>query len=180
MDGQMPKLFVALDLPAAATAALVRMQPLPMAGIRLVAPEQMHVTLHYVGEGDTDRLALALQRVALPAFALTLGGAGQFPSAGGAVTLWAGVRASPELLALHAAVAAALAGEGFRPEARPYTPHVTLARCEPGVPAEVVTGFLTRQVAFSMAAVPVAGFGLFSSTFVGDAPVYRCERAFPL
>lgn len=176
----MPRLFVAVDLPAAVTAQLARNQPPPTAGMRLVEPGQMHLTLHYIGEADIERMAAALQAVAVPAFSLTLEGVGQFPPAGKAAILWAGVRDNAELLGLHAAVAIALAVEGYRPEARRYSPHITLAKCKPVVPAGVVAKFLTRHAAFSLPGVPVAAFGLYSSTLAGDAPVYRRERSFPL
>jgi 2'-5' RNA ligase len=176
----MPRLFVAIDLPAAVTAKLARNQPLPMDGIRLVKPSQMHLTLHYIGEADIKRIALALETVAVPAFSLTLEGVGRFPPAGNAHTLWAGVRDSAELLGLHAAAAAALATTGYRPETRRYRPHITLARCKPLVPASVTAEFLTRPAAFSLYEVPVVAFGLYSSKLVGDAPVYRRERSFPL
>lgn len=104
----------------------------------------------------------------------------QFPPVGKAAILWAGVRDNPELMKLHAAVAVALAIVGYRPEARRYSPHITLARCKPVVPAGVVTELLARHAAFSLPGVPVAAFGLYSSTLVGDAPVYRRERSFPL
>ena len=174
----MPRLFVAIDLPAVVTAKLARNQPPPMAGVRLVEPGQMHLTLYFIGEADIGRMAAALQTVARPAFSLTLERFGRFPPTGKAVTLWAGVRDNAELRELHMAVAVALAVEGCRPEARRYSPHITLARCKPLVPAGVVTGFLA-QAAFSLS-VPVAAFGLYSSTLVGDAPVYRRERLFPL
>jgi len=128
----MPKLFVAIGLPAAATAALERIQPPPSAGIRLAEQNQMHLTLHYLGEADVESIAVALEVLAFQRFSLTLEGVGQFPSSGGAVTLWAGVRENADLLGLRTAVAAALAESGFRPEARRYAPHITLARCEPG------------------------------------------------
>jgi 2'-5' RNA ligase len=176
----MPRLFVAVDLPAAAATKLVTLQPSPSAGIRLVTPGQMHLTLHYLGDADIERMAAALRTVAVPAFSLVFEGVGQFPSAGGATTLWAGIRESAELLRLHAAVATALAGEGYQSESRRYMPHVTLARCGPEVPTSQVDEFLARHAAFSMSAGPVAGFGLYSSTFAGDAPLYRCERSFRL
>jgi 2'-5' RNA ligase len=176
----MPRLFVAVDLPATTAAELARLQPPRAPGVRLAEPGQMHLTLHYLGEAEVEPTAAALRAVAVPAFRLGFEGVGQFPSAGGAVTLYAGVRASPELLGLHAAVAAALGGEGFCPEARPYTPHVTLARCEPGAAVGLVEEFLARHARFALFGVPVAGFGLYASTFVGEAPVYRRERSFPL
>jgi 2'-5' RNA ligase len=176
----MPKLFVAVGLPVSTSAKLIRLQPPPTAGVRLVEASQMHLTLHFLGEADPERTAAALRAVRLPPFDLTLAGVGQFASAGGSATLWAGVRESAELRTLHAAVAAALAGEGFRPEARRYTPHVTLARCVPEAAAGVVEDFLAGNAGFLLSGVPVTAFGLYSSAFINNAPVYRCERSFPL
>jgi RNA 2',3'-cyclic 3'-phosphodiesterase len=174
----MSRLFIAVELPAAAARELARIRPPPADGVRLVEPHQMHVTLHFLGEADVDRVAAALASVRAAVAPLTLEGVGQFPSAGGAVTLWAGVRRSPALLGRHAAVAAALAGEGFRPEARAYTPHVTLARCEPGVARGVAAEFLARHAGFSLPDVPAEGFSLCSSEPAGGTPAYRVERSF--
>jgi 2'-5' RNA ligase len=175
-----PRLFVAVGLPTAAAAELAVIQPPRIAGVRLAKPGQMHLTLHFLGPANVERTAAALRAVEAPAFPLKIEGVGRFLSAGGVVTLWAGVRESAELLGLHAAVVAALAAEGFQPEVRPYTPHITLARCESGVPAGVVADFLDRHRAFALPGLPATGFGLYSTAFVGDAPVYRRERSFPL
>lgn len=173
----MLRLFVAADLPTSAAAELAAIQP-PMApGMRLVERCQMHLTLHFLGEADAERIAVALGAVTAPAFPLVLEGGGQFHSADGAVTLWAGVRETPELLGLHADDAAALTAEGFRPEARRWKPHVTLARCEAEIAAGVVDEFLARHQGFSLPAVPVVEFGLYSSASVRDVPVYRRERS---
>ena len=174
----MPRLFVAIELPAAAATELARIQPPPADGVRLVEPHQMHVTLNFIGEADVERVAAALASVAAAVSPLTLEGVGQFSSPAGAVILWAGVERSPALLGLHAAVATAVATEGFRPEARTYTPHVTLARCEPGAARGVADDFLTRHAGFWLPNVLAEGFKLCSSEFVGGTPVYRVERSF--
>lgn len=176
----MARLFVAVDLPPVATSALVAIQPSIAAGVRLVAADQMHITLHYIGVADIDRMATALSGVESPAFDLTIKGVGQFRSANGDVTLWAGISNCVELMRLHADVAAELAGEGFQPEARPHTPHITLARCSPDTATAVVDDFLSRNAELALPPVPIAAFGLYSSEFVGGVPKYRCERAFPL
>ena len=176
----MPKLFVAIDIPADARATLVRLQPPAAPGLRRSEPNQTHLTLHFLGEADVERTSAALSTVDAPAFNQTFAGVGQFPSAGGSTTLWAGVPAAPGLLQLRAAIANALAGDGFRPEARPYNPHLTLARCEPGFPAGVIEEFLRTHSQFSLSAVPITAFGLFSTTLIADVPVYIRERGFLL
>jgi RNA 2',3'-cyclic 3'-phosphodiesterase len=176
----MPKLFVAVVLPDVATTKLAALRPQPIPGVRLAQPDQMHLTLHYVGEAEVERTAASLAAVTAPSFPLVLEGVGRFSSADRAVILWAGVRETPDLLGLHTATASALADVGFRPESRRYAPHLTLARCGAETPQDWVEEFLAQQKGFSLPAVSVTMFGLFSSTFVSDAPVYRLERFFPL
>jgi 2'-5' RNA ligase len=174
----MPRLFVAIGLPDAVATEVARIRPPRTPGVRLTEPGQMHVTLHFLGEADVERTAAALRSVTVASFRLDLAGVGQFPSADGAVTLWAGVREGPELLALHTAVAAALAGEGFRPEVRPFAPHITLARCE-GEAARFADEFLAQHAGFSLPGVPVEKFGLYSSERFDGVPAYRREFSVP-
>jgi 2'-5' RNA ligase len=176
----MPKLFVAVDLPPDLTADLALLRPARAPGARLVRPSQMHLTLHYLGSAGIERTAAALEAVEAPAFSLMFEGVGAFPSAGGSVTLWAGVARSEKLLWLHAAVAAALGGVGFRPEARPYAPHVTLARCGRRGAARVIDEFLTQNQGLALPAVLIEGWSLYASSLAGDEPVYRRERSYRL
>lgn len=179
----MPKIFVALDLPAELTRQLTALQPPPAPGIRLVEPDQMHLTLHFIGEVEqtlADRMAAVLQTVAVPAFSVVVEGVGEFPSTDGATTLWAGIRENAGLRQLHSAIGQALEHVGFQPEARPYTPHLTLARCASPVPREVVSGFLTQHQDVSLTRVPITHFSLWSSVWQSGVPVYRREREYLL
>jgi 2'-5' RNA ligase len=179
----MLKLFVAIDLPVAVIPKLVALQPLPVRGLRLVAPDQMHLTLLFLGEVHPDRfdgITNRLAKVDVGPFSFDIHSVGQFPSVGGATTLWAGVPEKAELLALHATVHEALLPEGFQPEVRRYNPHITLARCESEVPSEVVSDWLLRHREFMLPTVEVSQFTLFSSEFRAEVPVYHRLQVFPL
>ena len=102
---------------------------------RWAHPDDWHITLHFIGETDADwihAIVRALDESAAGArpFDVELRGLGTFgPPARPAVlhVLPAG-RLEP-LRALHAALGSALAQAiGFQPDARPYRPHLTLAR----------------------------------------------------
>ncbi|HEX6018763.1 MAG TPA: RNA 2',3'-cyclic phosphodiesterase [Burkholderiaceae bacterium] len=124
------RLFVALwPTPAVRVALGARRDAVAWpAGSSVVADERLHLTLHFIGAVPRTlwpRLLPALQVPCPPPFALELGAVEAWPH--GLVVLRA--LAVPEpLRALHAAMAAALAGLGLRVEARPFRPHVTLAR----------------------------------------------------
>lgn len=176
----MPRLFVALPLSPAAVADLAAARPAASAGVRVVRPSSLHVTLHYIGDGDLGATAEALSVVSCPAFALDLRGVGRFGGQGRETILWAGVEPSDALTRLHHEIGDALGAVGFRPEARPFRPHVTLARCKASVPRRVVENFLLRGPLLSVEAVPVGDFGLYSSSPSPTGPVYAVERRFGL
>ncbi len=176
----MPRLFVAIDLPVSVREELVRVQPPPAPGLRRVSMEQIHLTLHFIGDAEIEPLVRALAAVVGSSLTIVIEGIGKFPPQGKASVLWAGVQRNSELCGLHAAIGKALETAGFPTETRPFSPHITLARCGHRVPAESVDEFLTRQKGLSLPPVAVSGFGLYSSTNVDGAPVYRRERWFPL
>ncbi len=102
------------------------------AGARPVPPAQWHLTLHFLGAVPRARLPALREALRLPCmpfapFTLTLGQPALWR--GGTAVLEAA--AAPRLLALHAALGSALLAEGLRVEARPYRPHLTLARRAP-------------------------------------------------
>jgi 2'-5' RNA ligase len=134
-------MFVALDLPEGPRNALAAWRDELVAGrrdLRPVRPEALHVTLVFLGwqdEGAAERIA-----------SLALGAAGS--EAAPRLTA-AGVRPlpprDPRLFALdlededgragavQGAIAAALEAERiYKPEKRPFWPHITLARVKRG------------------------------------------------
>ena len=131
-------MFVALDLPEAARSALAAWRDALVEGrhdLRPVPREALHVTLVFLGWQDEA----AAEAIAEAAFARAAG-----PGTAPRLTP-AGVRARPprdprlfalELedaggrsKALQAAISDALAaGRWYRPEKRPFWPHITLAR----------------------------------------------------
>ena len=130
--------FVAVELPPEVTEVLaglvaaLRREELP--SLRLVDPQNVHLTLKFLGQVPTARLeevAGALDRTvqSRPPFAVEFLGLGGFPNLRSPRVLWVGLEDSTGALqGLAGAVEEVLAPLGFPPEARGFTPHVTLAR----------------------------------------------------
>jgi RNA 2',3'-cyclic 3'-phosphodiesterase len=99
-----------------------------------VAPENLHLTVKFLGAVATDRVAdieraLGEAVTGLAAFDLTLRGLGAFPSAGRPRIIWAGVaHGAAELAAVAAHVERTLSPLGFPAEDRPFSAHITLGR----------------------------------------------------
>ncbi|MEM7049921.1 MAG: RNA 2',3'-cyclic phosphodiesterase [Acidobacteriota bacterium] len=160
--------FVALPLPSVVRRGLIdRTRPwrgeLPQA--RWIAASNLHVTLRFLGELGEDgrrRLEEALHRHLQPctSFSLQLVDGGSF---GGRV-LWAGVEPVPPLMALKAAVDAAVREAlDHGPEARPFRPHVTVARCRRPWPRGAREAFVGRAAGAWGKPFRALGAALFES-----------------
>jgi len=98
------------------------------AGARPTRPERLHLTLHFLGAVPRERLdglRCAVSAVEVPAVDWCLDGQAVWPNGVAVVTASA---VPPAAQRLHAALAAAVAGQGLRLEDRPWRPHVSLAR----------------------------------------------------
>ena len=135
------RLFLALWPDAAVRAQLAQWRD-GLAWPKSATPvpgEQLHLTLHFIGEVDEQRIdAVAAQLdVACAPFTLTLGSAVLWPH-GIAVLEPA---STPDALAgLHGALRERLLALGLPVETRGYLPHVTLARRAGGASVAAASG----------------------------------------
>ena len=139
----MLRLFTAVELPPGVRQQLAELiaalsADLPRGSVRWVRPEGIHLTLKFYGEVSGDKLP-GLQAVVTGAaagvrpLALEMSGLGVFPNLSRPRVIWAGLAGELDRLkALQRAVEAASRPLGFEPEARGFTPHLTLGRVEPG------------------------------------------------
>jgi len=103
-------------------------------GVRWVPPENLHLTLKFLGDVEEKKLAgmeedlRELANTHLP-FVIGLGEGGVFPSWRRPRTIWIGLsRGEKELNALAQGIEAVCRRWGFPTEARPFHGHVTLGR----------------------------------------------------
>lgn len=176
----MPRLFTALEIPRDAALSLSLLRG-GLPGARWIDVENYHITLRFIGDVEghvADDIADALDRVRRPSFMLALAGVGAFgqkkPHA-----VWAGVAASPDLVALQAEIDRICQRLGLRADPRKFMPHVTLARLRNGHPADVAH-YLSARGNFAAMPFRVGRFVLMSSRdSVGGGP-YIVEEAWPL
>lgn len=130
------RLFVALDLPEETREGLVvwGKEALTDPALRPVAPESLHITLAFLGyrpEKEIEAIAAAVEESAAPAPWVELRDPEQRPPRGRA-RLFALPAISPGAEALQAGLEQRLVEAGFyKPEKRPFWPHVTVARVRP-------------------------------------------------
>lgn len=131
------RLFVALDLPEAMREGIVAWgrRELRDPALRVVPPESLHITLAFLGylpEKEIGRLAEVVSGLRSPAPTVELSGPVAKPSLGRA-RVFALAAASAGALELQSELEEKLAAERlYKPEKRPFWPHVTVARVKSG------------------------------------------------
>lgn len=180
----MERLFLAVGLPlearVAAAHAQARMRAqLKRSRIAWVAPEQFHVTLHFLGETEQAEREELVRQLSVQAYAdpfeLHLGDVGAFPDKKKPHTLWLGTTGHPHLLALRQRTAQVLVGLGFDVDPRPFAPHITLGHVQ--VQSEVLK---PEDIVVEHLGFAVDRFQLMSSREVGEKTVYETVASFPL
>ena len=171
------RLFVSIELPRAITERFAELDP-HLRGVRWLAPEQMHLTLSFLGnvpEDIAEQLKENLAAIEWKPFFLPLIGFGTFPSKGRPNVIWIGVgRGHPHLFQLHKRVQEAALAAGLEPDLRSFHPHVTVARCR-DVSAEAIRPFLKAHAAFDAGMIHVESFCLNSSELTAAGSVYTRE-----
>lgn len=173
----MPRLFVAIDLPPETKLALSRLCA-DLWRVRWVKPENLHLTLRFIGEVDearADGMGAALAGVRAPPFVLQPAGVGRF----GRHTLWVGIEDSEPLRQLQAAIEDTLRQTGLPAETRPFAPHVKTGRLT-GHPSRELRAFQAEHARFCTGAVTVARFSLMASRLGPGGPVYSHRADYPL
>lgn len=116
--------------------------------LRAVSAAQLHLTLKFLGEQPAERLSVAQEALASAlqgarSFIVRYESWGVFPLRGPARIVWCGIGAgAADLRQLAARVEERFAQFGFERDARPFTPHLTVAR----VTEDLSRGALRRAV----------------------------------
>ncbi len=175
------RLFVAIDFPEPVREQLARISH-GLPGARWVPPEQLHLTLRFIGEVEGSRaldLGQALAGVDSPHFDLQLQGVGFFPPRKKPRVVWVGVDKNDSLVRLRNRIESVLTGAGLEPEGRKFAPHVTLARLK-NTPASRVGRFLEQYSMFYVPPFTVTEFRLYSSVLNARGARHFVEQVYPL
>lgn len=182
--------FIAVDLGQKLRDRCVAMQENLAklgASLKWVEPDNLHVTLLFLGEVDERAVpevcaAVAAVCVQHDTFTLSVEKVGCFGSPRRPRTLWAGVgEGATELIALHDALEPPLLDLGcYRREERPFTPHITLGRAKSDDPSEKLAAALKRYATWNAGEVEVRELLVLSSELTRNGPIYSVLSRAPL
>lgn len=121
--------------------------------VRWVQPDKMHLTLRFFGNISSEQrrnisaqLGPIATKTALIPFAF--GSLGAFPNLKRPNVIWAGIVLSDALLRLQSQVEKVTQRAGIRPDAKPFSPHITLGRLRKRQPihAQRIVGQIVPKV----------------------------------
>jgi|LakMenEpi03Aug12_release.lakeMendotaPanAssembly.Ray.scaffolds.fasta_scaffold233768_2 2'-5' RNA ligase len=177
--------FYALSVPPELVDAVRRIQQraridLPR-GLRWTAPEQVHLTLAFLGDVPTEsvvQLKSILYEIALSVepFEVSVMGVGGFPRADRPRVVWAGLSGESvhQIGRLHHDLWSRLEPIVPKPEPndREFHPHITLARV-PGPQPPKIAAWMQRHADYEFGDWPVREIQLIQSVLTPKGPVYE-------
>ncbi|MDD5545839.1 MAG: RNA 2',3'-cyclic phosphodiesterase [Candidatus Omnitrophica bacterium] len=179
--GETIRVFIAIEIPPEARDELISVQAtLKRSGadVKWVEPENIHLSLRFIGDVGPDKAEeiknqLAVVASASKAFELTIKGIGAFPDLDHPGVIWAGVdRGAAESARIADDLEAKLRAIGIAGEEREFHPHITLGRVRSGRNGDKLRG-LVETVGFEAGpAIKAEYLTLFMSRLTPQGSVY--------
>ena len=184
------RIFIGLDIPEEVRSRIGEY----MESVRELAPdarwvrtESLHVTLKFIGESAESRVeavAETLKQIKVPPFEIAFKNVGFFPTPRSARVFWIGIHASEALPQLAATIEQKLEKLGIAKEAKPYKPHLTLARAPMGKGAGKCFQRLQQQLEpdgfLQFGTMTAREFFLYKSQLLRGGARYTKLQGFPL
>lgn len=177
----MKRFFIALSFPSDIVMKLTELQS-GLKGARWAPPQNLHLTLSYIGEASTillEDLADVLSGFAARAFCMQLRGINHFTSKRRSKSIWVGVAEEPSLFSLQSKIKNCLQINRIPRDKRQFSPHVTLARLK-NVRPEDMAGFIVFNNLFKPRSFRVKSFTLFESILTKEGSIYLPLEKFRL
>jgi RNA 2',3'-cyclic 3'-phosphodiesterase len=162
-----------------ALAGLIEELNRPSQPVKWVAPENIHLTLKFLGEVAEERVSEAAQivrdcAVGIGPFALAVRGTGAFPNVQRPRVIFAG--AQDERDAAHELarrLEERMEALGVEREERPFQCHVTLGRLREPRALPALAAKMTTAAARDFGKMTVAQVTLIESKLTPQGPIYR-------
>lgn len=174
------RLFIAILLPDEWRASLSEVQKKIGwlgKGIKWVEPENLHLTLKFLGETPASLLPQIEEAIRnacqeCEPFDMQISGTGTFPDSRRPKVYWAGLKAPRSLIHLQTRIAGSMHALGFEDDGKSFVPHLTIARIKEPIGKERMT---QAVLAYKLSSAPfrAASVSLMESMLKQEGPVYR-------
>lgn len=174
--------FVAFELPEEVKREAGKLiDELKSTGVKATwsKPENLHLTLKFLGETTLDKVKFVTQALDEVAkkhtpYEASLQGAGGFPNAKRPRVIWVGVdQGAEETVRVAYDLEEVLAPLGFPKEERDFTPHLTLGRIKFPKPNPALAEKFEKSQQRFFGKWKVEGLALVKSTLHPKGPIYE-------
>ncbi len=173
--------FIAIDIPQGKVKEeILRFQrTISLMGfdLKLVEPENIHITLRFLGEirkRIIEDLKTELNRIQFSPFGVTLEGIGVFPDYKRINVIWIGIKdGNIGLVNLYSKINQILEVTGIPLDRRGLSPHITVVRVRSGRNKEILSKTLGELKGSKFGSFEVNSFHLMQSILTSKGPIYQ-------
>lgn len=152
------------------------------ADLKMVAPQNIHVTLRFLGDispSMVDKVYEAMQKVQFAPFTVQLCGLGVFPSLNFPRVVWVGMtQGAEQLKSIFGQLEPQIQSLGFAKDAYGFSPHLTIARVRSGRNKQQLAEFVTKKANFDFGAICADCLRLKRSVLSPQGPTYSTLREY--
>ncbi|MEM3061174.1 MAG: RNA 2',3'-cyclic phosphodiesterase [Candidatus Bathyarchaeia archaeon] len=146
------------------------------ADIKLVEPQNIHITLRFLGEISEaliERVKDEISSINFKTFDVEFKGLGAFPSYNRINVIWVGIeKGEKELEDIFNRLEIRLRKLGFSPDPKGFSPHVTIARVRSRKNIGRIVEVLNEMKARSFGIMRLSSLRLKKSTLTPKGPIY--------
>ncbi len=144
--------------------------------LRVVEPENIHVTLRFLGNITPDtveRIYEEMKNMQFAPFDISIQGLGAFPDVHYPRVCWAGIRQGVDQLKnIFSQLEPRLQALGFAPETRGFSPHLTIARVRSGRNKAELAKCIHENLDYDFGLIKAACLRLKRSELTPRGPIY--------
>lgn len=183
--------FIAIELPEAIRTILSRLQDelkQTQADVKWVKPENIHLTLKFLGEIEQDlvkKINSILDEIVQErsSFSLYLSNLGAFPKLQYPRVIWIGITNDKAVIEIAKDIEKEMIKIGLPAESRPFSTHITLGRVRSGLNRRALIEkleFLNKNLSTPRPEFKVCSLTLFKSSLTPHGPIYEAISNCPL
>lgn len=152
------------------------------ADLKLVEPENIHVTVRFLGDvavSVVDKVFEQMKKTQFKPFDVKISGLGVFPNLNFPRVVWAGITTGAEQLQdVFTQLEPRLRGLGFAGDPKGFTPHLTIARVRSAQNKPQLADFISKNARCEFGTVKAACLRLKRSELTPTGPIYSTLKEY--
>lgn len=178
--------FIAIDIKATQQITMFEKEiSITGADIKLVAPENIHITIKFLGDTDENYINSIEQSIKesvfeIKPFPITLKGTGVFPNQNYIKVIWIGIIDDGRIEAIGRAINKKLEPLGFKKDNRGFSPHLTVGRVKTARNKDKLLSVIKNYQTVEFTVQNAQSISLKKSQLTPEGPIYTTLRDVPL